>query len=75
MNNSKFLEHKHLSHNSPSNKAPSAVITTVTYCLATHSKCNGRYVDNSGKYIILCDCSCHKSTSYNKEARRVGNGV
>lgn len=39
-------------------------IAIVTICLTSrHEKCNGRYIDSEGNFIIKCLCSCHLDTN------------
>jgi hypothetical protein len=33
----------------------------VTMCLSPCDECNGRYVDNTGRFKIECRCNCHNS--------------
>lgn len=47
------------------------VIASVSYCLAAHHECSGRYIDCFDKYTILCNCRCHKARVPKKGDRQV----
>src|SRR6266487_1692304 len=36
------------------------IVASVTNCLASHEQCTGSYTDFSSRYVIICQCKCHK---------------